>query len=140
MVGSALARMVLSSEPMNTGSSTPSTTSIVSRWVRGFGVTVRAKMSREVSPRSFRDGAERCTRNPDGYSEIASGFRVRAFGAPRNDGQLSFRPRLHRVIAQSQRLTLFEPDDLLEALAEIELEVVPLRPAEMRRAQYVVHL
>ena len=30
--------------------------------------------------------------------------------------------------------------DLLEALAEIELEVVPLGPAEMRRAQHVVHL
>ena len=34
MVGNALARIVVSSEPMNTGSSTPSTTSIVSRCVR----------------------------------------------------------------------------------------------------------
>src|SRR5438132_4215202 len=37
MVGSALARIVLSSEPMNTGSSTPKTTSIVSRCVRLLG-------------------------------------------------------------------------------------------------------
>ena len=39
-----------------------------------------------------------------------------------------------------ERLALLELDDLLEALAEIELEVVPFRPAEMRRAQHVVHL
>jgi GntR family transcriptional repressor for pyruvate dehydrogenase complex len=35
---------------------------------------------------SFRDGAKRRARNPERDSEFASGFRVRAFGASRNDG------------------------------------------------------
>src|SRR5690349_13908440 len=34
---------------------------------------------------SFRGGAQRRTRNPDASSISVSGFRVRAFGAPRND-------------------------------------------------------
>ena len=51
-----------------------------------------------------------------------------------------FRPRLHRRIAETKFLAVLEPDDLLEAFAEIKLEVFPLRPAEMRRAQHVVHL
>jgi GntR family transcriptional repressor for pyruvate dehydrogenase complex len=38
------------------------------------------------SASSFRDGAKRRPRNPDANSQRASGFRVRAFGAPRNDG------------------------------------------------------
>src|SRR6185369_14966353 len=58
----------------------------------------------------------------------------------RSDALLRLRPRLHRRVAEAERLALLEPGDLLEALAEIKLEVVPLRPAEMRRAQHVVHL
>jgi len=34
---------------------------------------------------SFRGGAKRRTRNPEATSARVSGFRVRAFGAPRND-------------------------------------------------------
>src|ERR1035437_7720485 len=34
----------------------------------------------------YPGAAKRRTRNPDAYMESASGFRVRAFGAPRNDG------------------------------------------------------
>src|SRR3954470_15444269 len=47
MVGSALARIVVSSEPMNTGSSTPSTTMSVSRcvswlWLDGVPASIGA--------------------------------------------------------------------------------------------------
>src|SRR5262245_9672340 len=50
------------------------------------------------------------------------------------------RPRLHVRVAEPQRLALLELDDLLEALAEIELKIVPFAPAEMRRTQHVRHL
>src|SRR5262245_2380684 len=36
--------------------------------------------------KSFRDGPKGRTRNPDASAEPGSGFRVRTFGAPRNDG------------------------------------------------------
>src|SRR5665213_1925078 len=88
MVGSALARMVVSSEPMKTGSSTPSTTSMVSRWDRaGLVMGGPASMPDYVPPLSFRDGAERRARNPVQFLVVASGFRVRTFGAPRNDSR-----------------------------------------------------
>ncbi len=45
MVGRALARMVLSSEPMNSGKSTPSTTSRKSRWVSGLAAAPSALAS-----------------------------------------------------------------------------------------------
>ena len=37
------------------------------------------------SPPSFRDGAKRRSRNPEANTKPVSGFRVRAFSAPRND-------------------------------------------------------
>src|SRR6185436_7626660 len=39
----------------------------------------------ELSTRSFRGAAKRRTRNPASNSEAVTGFRARAFGAPRND-------------------------------------------------------
>src|SRR5581483_2630729 len=47
--------------------------------------------------------------------------------------------RLYGWIAQPQRLALLKFDDLLEALSKIELEVIPFRPPEMRRAQHIRH-
>src|SRR3954454_24696251 len=40
-------------------------------------------------PASFRGGPKGRTRNPDAISVLAAGFRVRAFGAPRNDCETS---------------------------------------------------
>src|SRR5262245_3901977 len=45
------------------------------------------------------------------------------------------RSRLHLRIDQPHLAALLERDDLLEAFGEVELEIVPLGPAEMRRAQ-----
>src|SRR5687767_1914956 len=64
---------------------------------------------------------------------------MRLWARPGYDPLLRLRPRFDRRVAQPQRLALLELDDLLEALAEIELEIVPFRPAEMRRAQHVRH-
>src|SRR5262245_21203675 len=47
--------------------------------------------------------------------------------------------RLHVGIGQPQWQAALIGDDLLERLAEVELEVVPFRPAEMGRAQHVRH-
>ena len=40
---------------------------------------------RMITSASFRDGPQGRARNPEIRSEFASGFRVRAFSAPRND-------------------------------------------------------
>jgi GntR family transcriptional repressor for pyruvate dehydrogenase complex len=48
---------------------------------------IRARrVSEHASQRSFRGRPKAGTRNPERDSELASGFRVRTFGAPRNDG------------------------------------------------------
>src|SRR5262245_46533026 len=47
--------------------------------------------------------------------------------------------RLHLGISEPHRKTLLIRDDLLERLAEIELEVRPFGPAEMGRAEDVRH-
>src|SRR5579885_29522 len=44
---------------------------------------------RQVTTLSFRGGAQRRTRNPDASADSVSGFRLRAFGAPRNDVRYS---------------------------------------------------
>src|SRR5690349_21207292 len=49
-------------------------------------------------------------------------------------------PRLHLRIDQPHLAAVLERHDLLEALCEVELEIVPFGPAEMRRAQHVRHL
>src|SRR5262249_49258011 len=51
----------------------------------------------------------------------------------------SRRPQAYLRIGEPQRKPLFIGDDLLERLAEIELEIFPFRPAEMRRAENVGH-
>src|SRR5688572_25417915 len=45
------------------------------------------KATKDLTSRlSFRDGAQRRARNPEPHTQACgSGFRVRAFGAPRND-------------------------------------------------------
>src|SRR6187455_2276135 len=92
MVGNALARIVVSSEPMNTGSSTPSTTSMVSRWVRLFWVMGGPASIRDDNLRSHSGTARSAGPGIQmKLSEIASGFRVRAFGAPRNDSSARLR-------------------------------------------------
>src|SRR5262245_4882558 len=48
--------------------------------------------------------------------------------------------RLDLRVGEAQRLALLERHDLLEGLAEIEFEIVPPGPAEMRCAQRVRHL
>src|SRR5262249_26813983 len=48
-------------------------------------------------------------------------------------------PRLHLRIDQPHLAAVLECHDLLEAFPEVELEIVPFGPAEMRRAQHVVH-
>src|SRR5262245_22707718 len=47
--------------------------------------------------------------------------------------------RSHGRVCQPQRHSALVCDDLLERLAEIELEIVPFGPAEMGRAQDVGH-
>src|SRR5689334_2571452 len=60
-------------------------------------------------------------------------------GAYREISRYSCRPHSHVRIGEPQRKPLFIGDDLLERLAEIEFEIVPFRPAEMRRAENVGH-
>ena len=47
--------------------------------------------------------------------------------------------RLHVRVGQPQRFAFRKRDDLLECLAEIQLEIIPFRPAKMRRADHVRH-
>src|SRR5215470_2171903 len=47
--------------------------------------------------------------------------------------------RLHGRIPQPEGKTVLIRDDLLERLAEIELKVLPLGPAEVGRAEHVGH-
>src|SRR5262249_54874254 len=48
-------------------------------------------------------------------------------------------PRLHLWIGKPQLLALLISDDLLEGFAEIEIEIVPFGPSEMRHAERVRH-
>src|SRR5436190_9374291 len=87
--------------------------------------------SAPTSPRTR--GPRLCRKNwvPASAGTNGGCFRTRQSG---------FGARLHCRIAETKFLALLELDDLLEAFAEIKLEVVPLRPTEVRRAQHVVHL
>ena len=48
-------------------------------------------------------------------------------------------PHAHVRISQPQWQALLIGHDLLERLAKIELEIVPFRPSEVRRAEDVGH-
>jgi protein ImuA len=61
------------------------------RWVVGAAATTNVIPGREQSER---------TRNPETNSEDASGFRVRAFGASRNDEEKTFGPGAPRFAAR----------------------------------------
>src|SRR5262249_9427583 len=93
MVGSALARMVVSSEPMNTGSITPSTTTSVSRcvsllWLDGVPASIGA----------YGVTACRSWRGPI-LSAAALGFGV-LNGLPDGVGRRRHRDVADAVIAQ----------------------------------------
>src|SRR5439155_16830814 len=60
-------------------------------------------------------------------------------GMPRTRTVASLHSRLHVWICQAHREALLVCRDLLKRLPEIELEVRPFGPAEMRRAENVGH-
>jgi hypothetical protein len=53
-------------------------------WMAGTSPAMTIDVAATLRP-SFRDGAKRRTRNPNADATFISGFRVRAFGTPRND-------------------------------------------------------
>ena len=77
---------------------------------------------------SFRGGAQRRTRNPAQDVEFAAGFRVRAFGAPRNDHQTRSLRRQHRA------LDLAEADEREADGDSLREQAAPQLPDEIAEA------
>src|SRR5262249_47770629 len=70
-----------------------------------------------------------------GFSQLRS---IKAWRLLVDKGRKSA-PRLHVRVRKPQLLAFLVGDDLLEGLAEIEIEIVPFGPTEMRHAQRVGH-
>src|SRR5437870_4725522 len=84
IVGSALARIVLSIDPMNKGSSTPKVMSRASRWLKGAGAVIiaRQKMHCGGAVPAGRRSTLRQERAGEAHLRTKEALVGRALGAP----------------------------------------------------------